>query len=101
MSFARGKSHLAKTLASRSLKDIGRRFGDRDHTTVLHAVRKIDTQVGTNRLWRIRPQAIAADWRVSDGASLFCAGIILANSGPRPGHYPRCRKARGPTFNCA
>jgi chromosomal replication initiator protein len=41
--------YLAKTLASRSLKDIGRRFGDRDHTTVLHAVRKIDTQIGTDK----------------------------------------------------
>ena len=41
--------YLAKTLASRSLKDIGRRFGNRDHTTVLHAVRKIDNQVSTNQ----------------------------------------------------
>ena len=41
--------YLAKTLASRSLNDIGRRFGNRDHTTVLHAVRKISNQVGTNQ----------------------------------------------------
>lgn len=33
---------LCKKLTSRSLPDIGRRFGNRDHTTVLHAVRKID-----------------------------------------------------------
>jgi chromosomal replication initiator protein len=33
---------LAKQLTSRSLPDIGRRFGGRDHTTVLHAVRRID-----------------------------------------------------------
>ena len=33
---------LAKKLTTRSLPDIGRRFGDRDHTTVLHAVRRID-----------------------------------------------------------
>jgi len=31
------------------LTDIGRRFGDRDHTTVIHAVQKINTQVGTNK----------------------------------------------------
>jgi chromosomal replication initiator protein len=33
---------LAKSLTSRSLPDIGRRFGGRDHTTVIHAVRKIE-----------------------------------------------------------
>jgi chromosomal replication initiator protein len=34
--------YLAKTLTSRSLPEIGRRFGGRDHTTVIHAVRKIE-----------------------------------------------------------
>ncbi|MET0606797.1 MAG: chromosomal replication initiator protein DnaA [Beijerinckiaceae bacterium] len=34
--------YLAKTLTLRSLPEIGRRFGGRDHTTVLHAVRKVD-----------------------------------------------------------
>ena len=34
--------YLAKSLTLRSLPEIGRRFGGRDHTTVLHAVRKID-----------------------------------------------------------
>jgi len=33
--------YLAKTLTLRSLPEIGRRFGGRDHTTVLHAVEKI------------------------------------------------------------
>jgi chromosomal replication initiator protein len=33
---------LSKQLTLRSLPEIGRRFGGRDHTTVLHAVRKID-----------------------------------------------------------
>ena len=40
--------YLAKHLTSRSLPEIGRRFGDRDHTTVLHAIRKIDREVGEN-----------------------------------------------------
>lgn len=35
--------YLAKSLTSRSLPEIGRRFGGRDHTTVLHAIRKIDS----------------------------------------------------------
>ncbi|MEJ8475090.1 chromosomal replication initiator protein DnaA [Roseibium algae] len=33
---------LAKVMTPRSLPEIGRRFGNRDHTTVLHAVRKIE-----------------------------------------------------------
>ncbi|WP_078708735.1 chromosomal replication initiator protein DnaA [Consotaella salsifontis] len=36
--------YLAKTMTPRSLPEIGRRFGGRDHTTVLHAVRKIEAE---------------------------------------------------------
>lgn len=34
--------YLAKQLTSRSLPEIGRAFGGRDHTTVIHAVRKVE-----------------------------------------------------------
>lgn len=37
--------YLAKTMTPRSLPEIGRRFGGRDHTTVLHAVRKIEGMI--------------------------------------------------------
>ena len=40
--------YLAKILTLRSLPEIGRRFGGRDHTTVLHAVRKIETLAGND-----------------------------------------------------
>jgi chromosomal replication initiator protein len=40
--------YLAKHLTARSLPEIGRRFGDRDHTTVLHAIRKIDREIEEN-----------------------------------------------------
>ncbi len=44
---------LAKQLTTRSLPDIGRRFGGRDHTTVLHAVRRIEElKVGDAQLTR-------------------------------------------------
>ena len=33
---------ITKQITTRSLPDIGRRFGGRDHTTVLHAVRRIE-----------------------------------------------------------
>lgn len=40
--------YLAKQLTARSLPEIGRRFGNRDHTTVLHAIRKIDGELNGN-----------------------------------------------------
>jgi chromosomal replication initiator protein len=33
---------LAKSLTQRSLPEIGRKFGGRDHTTVMHAVKKVE-----------------------------------------------------------
>jgi len=41
--------YLAKVLTPRSLPEIGRRFGNRDHTTVLHAVRKIEGLLGSDK----------------------------------------------------
>jgi chromosomal replication initiator protein len=43
---------LAKILTLRSLPEIGRRFGGRDHTTVLHAVRKIEGLLQTDTILR-------------------------------------------------
>ncbi len=34
--------YLAKLLTARSLPEIGRKFGGRDHTTVMHAIRKVE-----------------------------------------------------------
>ncbi|MBP2301904.1 chromosomal replication initiator protein DnaA [Azospirillum picis] len=34
--------YLAKQLTARSLPEIGRKFGGRDHTTVMHAVKKVE-----------------------------------------------------------
>ncbi|WP_083269138.1 chromosomal replication initiator protein DnaA [Bosea vaviloviae] len=42
--------YLSKALTPRSLPEIGRRFGGRDHTTVLHAVRKIEKQITEDRM---------------------------------------------------
>jgi chromosomal replication initiator protein len=41
--------YLSKMMTPRSLPEIGRRFGGRDHTTVLHAVRKIEELINGNR----------------------------------------------------
>jgi chromosomal replication initiator protein len=41
--------YLAKTLTPSSLPDIGRHFGGRDHTTVMHAIRKVEELMGEER----------------------------------------------------
>jgi chromosomal replication initiator protein len=40
--------YLAKQLTPRSLPEIGRKFGGRDHTTVMHAVKKIEELIATD-----------------------------------------------------
>lgn len=40
--------HLCKKLTTLSMPDIGRRFGGRDHTTVLHSLRKIQNDMKSN-----------------------------------------------------
>lgn len=40
--------YLSKQLTQRSLPEIGRKFGDRDHTTVMHAVKKVEELCATD-----------------------------------------------------
>ncbi|MBU2889598.1 chromosomal replication initiator protein DnaA [Celeribacter halophilus] len=40
--------YLAKHMTTRSLPEIGRRFGGRDHTTVMHGVKRIEELKGTD-----------------------------------------------------
>jgi chromosomal replication initiator protein len=43
--------YLAKQMTQRSLPEIGRRFGGRDHTTIMHGIRKIEElMVADNQL---------------------------------------------------
>ena len=44
--------YLSRELTMRSLPEIGRRFGDRDHTTVLHACRRISELCSTDSVLR-------------------------------------------------
>ena len=55
--------YLAKQLTTRSLPEIGRRFGNRDHTTVMYAIRRIES------LWPKDRRAQGRLWRCCDGAS--------------------------------
>src|ERR1700737_2836020 len=57
--------YLAKTLTLRSLPEIGRRFGGRDHTTVLHAVRKIEALVARDTALSEEVESLKRQWRES------------------------------------
>jgi chromosomal replication initiator protein len=40
--------YLAKQLTTKSLPDIGRHFGDRDHTTVMHAISRVSSLISAD-----------------------------------------------------
>lgn len=40
--------YLSKHMTTRSLPEIGRRFGGRDHTTIMHGIRKVEELKGTD-----------------------------------------------------
>jgi chromosomal replication initiator protein len=55
--------YLCKKLTKRSLPDIGRRFGGRDHTTVMHAVKRIDQLRAEDPILDGRVKALEAKLR--------------------------------------
>ncbi len=40
--------YISKCLTPKSLPDIGRRFGNRDHTTVIHAIKRVESLYHTD-----------------------------------------------------
>ena len=42
---------MVRKITRRAWKDIGRRFGGRDHATVIHAYRKIEARVAADRVF--------------------------------------------------
>lgn len=54
---------LAKRLTRKSLPEIGRKMGDRDHTTILHAVRKMQPVIdAANDRFRLMGAATLGEW---------------------------------------
>jgi chromosomal replication initiator protein len=51
--------YLCKTLTSRSLPEIGRRFGGRDHSTALSAIRRIEIICEKDEAFRARVERVA------------------------------------------
>lgn len=56
--------YLAKTLTLRSLPEVGRRMGGRDHTTILHGVRKIAAKIQKDAELAAKVEALAERFRV-------------------------------------
>jgi chromosomal replication initiator protein len=50
---------LARRHTGQSLPEIGRRFGGRDHSTVIHAVRKVTKQLDTDPAYRKKVELVA------------------------------------------
>ncbi len=53
--------YLCKRLTSRSLPEIGRQFGGRDHTTVMHALKKISALCTESEEWSEDIRRISED----------------------------------------
>jgi len=43
--------YLSKKLTSKSLPEIGRKFSGRDHTTVIHAIKKIEELISKDKIF--------------------------------------------------
>ena len=50
--------YLSKKLTTKSLPEIGRKFTGRDHTTVIHAIKKIEELMSKDRQFEHEVQSI-------------------------------------------
>lgn len=62
--------YLAYRMSGKSLPEIGRRFGGRDHTTVLHAVRTIETSADVDPMFQAALLGLAREVE-SDAAAII------------------------------
>ena len=53
--------YLARNLLDKSLPKIGEEFGNRDHTTVMHAIKKIEDEIEKDDMTRMRIEKITSD----------------------------------------
>ena len=51
--------YLAKSLTSKSLPEIGRAFANRDHTTVIHAIKKVEDLMHNDKKFEQEVQEIS------------------------------------------
>ncbi|MFR1318645.1 MAG: helix-turn-helix domain-containing protein [Peptostreptococcus anaerobius] len=53
--------YLARNLLDKSLPKIGEEFGGRDHTTVMHAIKRIEDEIEKDDMTRMRIEKITSD----------------------------------------
>ncbi|WP_101773770.1 chromosomal replication initiator protein DnaA [Peptostreptococcus faecalis] len=53
--------YLARKMLDISLPGIGEEFGGRDHTTVMHAIKKIEDEISKNELTKVKIEKITSD----------------------------------------
>lgn len=63
--------YLSRQLTPMSLPEIGRHFGNRDHTTVMHAIRKIAELILTDQAFALRVAAVRWFVEAAAGANAF------------------------------
>jgi len=86
--------YLARKLTTRSLPEISRRFGGRDHTTVLHACRRIEALIGEDALFRLEVDFLSQMlWQRSTLNTHVCIGSRILHcssqsSAKTPFEYP-------------
>ena len=51
--------YLSKKLTTKSLPDIGRKFTGRDHTTVIHAIKKVEELMAADKKFEYEVQDIS------------------------------------------
>lgn len=64
---------IARQLTKHSLPQLGRRFGNRDHTTMLHAIRKMQPHIAAVAA-ELRTDATPTEWALAMQARLEAAG---------------------------
>ena len=53
--------YLMRQLLGLSLVEIGRLFGGRDHSTVIHSIEKVEQEMAADAAFRSRVEAVRAE----------------------------------------
>lgn len=71
--------YLSRQLTTMSLPEIGRHFGNRDHTTVMHAIRKIAEMILADQTFALRVASVR--WFVEAAAGANALAFFFVPGG--------------------